>query len=175
MQAADTVFELLWRHAAGHRDQRNLALHCIAVPLLVFGSGVLLARARFEINEIHFSAAWLVVALSAFWYLTRRGAFTLSLATTAAMAALTCGAHSVAESHWLAWGLGSVCTGVAARFLGRCYEGRCHAAGERANLLTGILFVTAEALFALGWNKTLMLEIERRAGPTYLRDLAHPA
>jgi uncharacterized membrane protein YGL010W len=39
-------------------------------------------------------------------------------------------------------------------------------------LVVAPLFVTAEALFALGWGKSLLAEIERRAGPTMLRDLA---
>jgi hypothetical protein len=34
------------------------------------------------------------------------------------------------------------------------------------------MFVVAEGLFALGWNRPLQDEIERRAGPTVLRDLA---
>jgi hypothetical protein len=37
------------------------------------------------------------------------------------------------------------------------------------------MFVTAEALFMLGWNKPLLAEIERCAGPTTLRDLARIA
>ena len=39
-------------------------------------------------------------------------------------------------------------------------------------LLVGPMFVTAEAMFMLGWNKPLLAEIERRAGPTVLRDMA---
>jgi len=37
------------------------------------------------------------------------------------------------------------------------------------------MFVTAEGLFALGWGKQLLAEIERRAGPTMMRDLARIA
>ena len=37
------------------------------------------------------------------------------------------------------------------------------------------MFVIAEWLFALGWGHDLLAEIERRAGPTLLRDLAAPA
>jgi uncharacterized membrane protein YGL010W len=39
-------------------------------------------------------------------------------------------------------------------------------------LLVAPMFVTAEALFMLGWNKPLLAEIEKRVGPTVLRDLA---
>jgi hypothetical protein len=33
------------------------------------------------------------------------------------------------------------------------------------------MFVVGEWLFALGWGRPLLAEIERRAGPTHLRDL----
>jgi hypothetical protein len=36
------------------------------------------------------------------------------------------------------------------------------------------MFITAEWLFALGWGKELLAEIEARVGPTHLRDLTHP-
>jgi hypothetical protein len=34
------------------------------------------------------------------------------------------------------------------------------------------MFVAAEAMFSLGWNKPLLAEVERRVGPTVLRDLS---
>jgi hypothetical protein len=37
------------------------------------------------------------------------------------------------------------------------------------------MFVVGEALFALGWGRAMLAEIEARVGPTHLRDLAHPA
>ncbi len=36
------------------------------------------------------------------------------------------------------------------------------------------MFVTLEALVSLGLFKGLMAEVERHAGPTVLRNLAHP-
>ena len=41
-------------------------------------------------------------------------------------------------------------------------------------LLVGPMFVVGEAMFMLGWGRGLLAEIERRVGPTHLRDLAHP-
>ena len=37
------------------------------------------------------------------------------------------------------------------------------------------MFVVAELMFMAGWNKPLLAEIERRAGPTHLRDIARIA
>ena len=42
-------------------------------------------------------------------------------------------------------------------------------------LLVGPMFLVGEALFALGWGKPLLAEIESRVGPTHLRDLHAPA
>ena len=77
---------------------------------------------------------------------------------------------------WLAWGAGTFLFGWAFQFLGHYYEGRKPAfADDIFGLLVGPLFVTAEALFSMGWNKPLLREIERRVRATHLRDLAHPA
>ena len=179
MRPARTALDLLSQYAAYHRDQRNIVTHFIGVPLIVFGVGVLLARARFDLGGREFSAAGLAFALSALWYLSRRGAFALSLAVSAAVGVLIAAAHAVAYGSlgaWLAWGVGSFFIGWVVQFIGHYYEGKKPAfVDDLIGLLVGPMFVTAEALFAMGWNKPLLAEIEQRAGPTYLRDLAHPA
>jgi uncharacterized membrane protein YGL010W len=179
MHPVRTALDLLAHYAASHRDQRNITTHFVSVPLIVLGVGILLARARFDLGGREFSAAWLAFLPCALWYLSRRGAFTLNLAVTAAMAVLAAMAHTMAEGslgNWLAWGVGSFVFGWMVQFLGHYYEGKAPIVVEGLTaLLVGPMFVTAEALFALGWNKPLLAEIERRAGPTYLRDLAHPA
>jgi uncharacterized membrane protein YGL010W len=171
--------ELLAQYAAYHRDRRNIVTHFVGIPLIVFGVGVLLARAQVPV------AGWLVTGggvawvLSALWYLTRRGSFGLSLTTAAGVGVLVALAHGVSggsTANWLAWGLGSFVVGWIIQFLGHYYEGRKPAfVDDLVGLLVGPMFVTAEALFAFGWNPKLLREIEQRAGPTYLRDLAHPA
>ena len=85
-------------------------------------------------------------------------------------------AHGVATGGiavWLAWGLGLFLLGWVIQFVGHWYEGRKPAfVDDLAGLLVGPMFVVAEGLFALGWNRGLQDEIERRVGPTVLRDLA---
>jgi uncharacterized membrane protein YGL010W len=76
-------------------------------------------------------------------------------------------------ASWLAWGVGSFVIGWVIQFIGHWYEGRKPAfVDDLVGLLVGPMFVTAEAMFMLGWNKPLLAEIERRAGPTVVRDMA---
>ena len=70
-------------------------------------------------------------------------------------------------------GIGFFVVGWLIQFIGHWYEGRKPAfVDDLVGLLVGPMFVTAELLFALGWNRPLLATIEQRAGPTVLRDLA---
>ncbi len=170
--------ELLVQYATYHRDRRNIASHFVGVPMIVFAVGVLLAKPGFLIGGWALSPAWLVFAGVAAWYLTR-GNLQLGVAVSAAVGALVALAQHVGDSGtgaWLAWGIGFFAVGWAIQFIGHWYEGRKPAfVDDLAGLLVGPMFVTAEALFSFGWGKELMSEIERRAGPTVLRDLARIA
>lgn len=171
------ALELMVQYAHYHRDRRNIATHFIGIPLIVFAIGVLLARAQFGIGDIETSAAWLVWGLSTLWYLTR-GSFTLGLATAAVNAVLMALAQPLAAGStaaWLGWGVGAFVVGWVFQFVGHYYEGKKPAfVDDLVGLLVGPMFVVGEALFALGWGRTMLAEIERRAGPTHIRDLAHP-
>ncbi len=170
--------DLLSGYARYHRDQRNILSHFVGVPLIVFAIGVLLARPAFHLGGLALSPAWLAFAATTAWYLTR-GNLVLGMAVSAAVGALLLAAHQVAyggTAAWLAWGAGSFVVGWVIQFVGHWYEGRKPAfVDDIIGLLVGPMFVTAEAMFMLGWNKPLLSEIERRAGPTVLRDLARIA
>ena len=170
--------ELMVQYAAYHRDRRNIATHFVGIPLIVFGIGVLLARTGVDIGGFTLTPAWVVWVLGTAWYLTR-GNLVLGAATAFVSFVLFGMAHQVAHgsvSSWLAWGAGSFVVGWVAQFIGHYYEGRKPAfVDDLVGLLVGPMFVTAELLFALGWGLGLLQEIERRVGPTHLRDLAHPA
>ena len=170
--------DLLSRYAECHRDQRNIASHFVGVPMIVFAVGVLLARPAFNIGGLALSPAWIMFALTAAWYLTR-GNLVLGLAVSAGVGALLLASHQVAYgglASWLVWGVGMFVVGWLIQFVGHWYEGRKPAfVDDIAGLLVGPMFVTAEAMFMLGWNKPLLAEIERRAGPTHLRDIARIA
>ena len=170
--------DLLSQYAEYHRDRRNISSHFVGVPMIVFGIGVLLARPAFELGGWALSPAWIAFVLSAAWYLTR-GNLSLGVATSACVGVLMLLAHQVAYggvASWLAWGVGVFFVGWVIQFIGHWYEGRKPAfVDDIIGLLVGPMFVVAEGLFMLGWNKPLLAEIERRAGPTVLRDLARIA
>lgn len=148
------------------------------VPLIVFALGVLLSRPAIGVAGWVLSPAWLLFGAAALWYLTR-GALLLGLAASAGIAALLLLAHRLPGGGlgpWLGWGLGCFVVGWAIQFVGHYYEGRKPAfVDDATGLLVGPMFVALELLAPLGLFKPLASEIERHAGPTLLRDLAHPA
>lgn len=169
--------DLLADYATYHRDRRNIQTHLVGVPLIVFAIGVLLAHPVFSAGPLMLTPAWVLFGLTSVWYLTR-GHLTAGAATVAVMAALLGGAQALAhgQAAWLAWGVGLFVTGWVIQFIGHYYEGRKPAfVDDVSGLLVGPMFVVVEVLAAAGLCRDLAEEIERRAGPTYLRDLAHPA
>ena len=173
-----TAPELLAQYAEYHRDRRNIVSHFIGVPMIVFGVGVLLARPLVATSGVSLTPAWFLFALVSAWYLTRGNAL-LGVAVSLVVAGLLWLGQQVAGgsvSSWLAWGGGFFLVGWLIQFVGHWYEGRKPAfVDDVVGLVVAPMFVTAEAMFLLGWNKPLLSEIERRAGPTVLRDLARIA
>jgi uncharacterized membrane protein YGL010W len=176
-----TATQLMAQYAAYHRDRRNIATHFVGIPLIVFAVGGLLARpALASIGTAGWvlTPAAIVWGLSSLWYLTR-GNLALGLATSLANLLLIAAALPLGQLEtlpWLAWSLGTFVVGWVAQFIGHYYEGRKPAfMDDLRGLLIGPMFVVGEALFALGWGKTMLAEIEARVGPTHLRDLHAPA
>lgn len=169
--------ELMVQYAAYHRDRRNITTHFVGIPLIVFAIGVLLGRPSFTLGGLSMTPAWLAWAGATVWYLTR-GNVALGAAVSAASGVLILLAQPLAAGStaaWLGWGVGIFFIGWVAQFLGHYYEGRKPAfVDDMIGLLVGPMFVTGEMLFSLGLCRSLLEEIERRAGPTMLRDLAHP-
>ena len=170
-----TATDLLTQYAAYHRDRRNIVSHFIGVPMIVFAVGILLARPAMALGGLVVTPAWIVFALAAAWYLTR-GNVVLGVATSAAVGVLMVLAHGTATASiavWLAWGIGFFVVGWLIQFVGHWYEGKKPAfVDDVVGLLVGPMFVAAEAMFMLGWNKPLVQEIEQQVGPTVLRDIA---
>lgn len=169
------ALDLLSQYAAYHRDRRNITSHFIGVPLIVFAVGLLLARPTLVIGSFELTPAWIVFSMLAVWYLTR-GAFALGAMVSLATGVLLLLAHRLAGggvSSWLGWGLGCFGLGWLFQFVGHWYEGRKPAfVDDLVSLAVGPMFVTAEAMFAMGWNAPMLRQIEQRVGPTTMRDLA---
>ena len=170
-----TATELLTQYAAYHRDRRNIVSHFVGVPMIVFAAGVLLARPIVAVGGLALTPAWIAFAVSAIWYLTR-GSLSLGIAVSAAVGVLMALAHNIADGSiatWLTWGVGFFLVGWLIQFVGHWYEGKKPAfVDDLVGLLVGPMFVVAEAMFMLGWNKPLVDEIEQKVGPTVLRDIA---
>ncbi len=168
------AIDLMARYAEYHRDQRNIVTHFVGIPLIVFAIGILLSKPSLG----GFTLAWIVWLLATLWYVTR-GNLVLGAATSVVNALLIALAHPFARlgfGHWLAWGVGAFALGWLIQFVGHYYEGRKPAfADDVIGLPVGPMFVVGEWLFAIGWGHDLLEEIERRAGPTHLRDLAASA
>lgn len=167
---------LLSQYALYHRDQRNIATHFVGIPLIVLGVGLLLAQPNLSWAGWNWTPAWVAYALATAWYLLRAG-WVLGGASSLGVGALVCLAHQMARgqavSSVLAWGAMVFGLGWAIQFIGHWYEGKKPAfMDDFSGLLVGPMFITAEALFGRGWNPALSREIERRAGPVFLRDMA---
>ena len=138
---------------------------------------MLLARPLVLIAGFGVSPASLAVLVAAGYYLMldlRYGVAMTLLLTLSLWIAMQLAVQPMAI--WLGSGIGLFVVGWALQFLGHYYEGRKPAfADDLVGLLVGPQFITAEAMFGLGWGHRLRDEIERRAGPTRLRDLAIPA
>jgi uncharacterized membrane protein YGL010W len=169
--------ELMVQYAAYHRDRRNITTHFVGIPLIVFAVGMLLGRPSVAVGSLQLTPAWVVWSLATLWYLTR-GHLLLGAAVSAATGVLILLAQPLAAgttAAWLTWGVASFVVGWVLQFIGHYYEGRKPAfVDDMVGLLVGPMFVTGEVLFTLGLCKPLADEIERRVGPTILRDLAHP-
>jgi uncharacterized membrane protein YGL010W len=170
--------ELLAQYAEYHRDRRNIVSHFIGVPMIVFGVLVLLARPVVPVYGLALTPAWIAFALAALWYVSR-GDVVLGVTTSIVVAVLLKLGEQVAGGSvqsWLSWGVGFFFVGWVIQFIGHWYEGRKPAfVDDVIGLVVAPMFVTAELMFMLGWNKPLLAEIERRAGPTHLRDIARIA
>ncbi len=169
---------LLQQYADYHRDRRNIVTHFVGVPMIVFGVGVLMARAHVAVGGFEVTLAWASFAIVALWYLTR-GHLGIGLATTVTVGLLMALAHRVSggsTAQWLAWGVGFFAVGWVIQFIGHYYEGKKPAfADDIIGLLVGPMFVVLELGALAGLFKGLVAAVEHHAGPTHLRDLAHPA
>lgn len=165
----------LVQYAHCHRDPRNLATHCIGIPLIAFAIAALLSRLRLDTGTLVISADWVVWSLATAWYLTL-GQRALTVATALVLAGLVALAHPLGTAPlavWLGWSLGAFLVGWVFQFAGHFWEGRKPAfVDDLRGLLVGPLFLLAELAFTLGAARSVRDAIHQAAGPVRRRD--HP-
>lgn len=157
-----TLAQHLAKYGEYHRDHRNVLTHAVGIPMIVLALDVLLARPVFGIAGLGFTPAILVNALAAVWYLRLDVKMGLLMAVLLAIfVALGAQIAAISTTAWLGGGIGLFVVGWAFQFLGHHYEGRKPAfVDDLRGLLVGPLFVTAEALWAMGLAKGLHREVE---------------
>jgi uncharacterized membrane protein YGL010W len=168
-----TLTDHLASYAAYHRDPRNLVTHFIGVPPIVLAVTILLSRPVFNVGDFSLTPAMLVAALASLFYLRLHvGLGALLAALLAVCCTIGLGVASGSTTTWLSWGFGLFISGWIVQFIGHYFEGKKPAfVDDLVGLLQGPLFLLAEALFMLGWGKTIQATIEQRVGPIKRRDM----
>ena len=164
---------LMVQYASYHRDRRNIATHFIGIPMIFTAIAMwLVFPLGRQWGAYGITGAWLMWALTSFWYLTR-GDMLLGVATAVVNGLLVALAHSLAglAPAWglAAWQLGAVLfvVGWVFQFVGHYFEGRKPAfVDDLVGLLVGPMFVVGELLMGVGMLQKMRRDIERQAGPS---------
>jgi len=167
-----TLTEQLAHYAAYHRDRRNIATHCVGIPMIVLALAVLLSRpaSTFGALPAAISPAWALFTGGTLYYLMLDVSLGVMMAVLSVLS-VACGQWLAAQSTpiWLTSGIGLFVIGWLFQFVGHAaYEHRKPAfADDLIGLMIGPLFVFAEALFSIGWRPALREAIEAKAGRTH--------
>lgn len=166
-----SLAEHLTTYARAHRDRRNIATHCVGIPLIVLALLVGLNLAYLPLAGIPLSAAALLaIGVCAYWL---RLDLPLGIAMAIAMFLLyALASEATARLGGGALGLAALLfvIGWALQFWGHWFEGARPAfMDDIRQLLIGPIFVAAEVAFLLGMRRELQQTIEAQAGPTVAR------
>lgn len=161
----DRLTDKLARYAEYHRDSRNVATHCVGIPMIVVAVAALLSRPTFDLGGVTLWPAILAALASALYYL-RIDVRTGLLMTALLVPTLWAGRvlALLDDPRWLAASLGLFVVGWGFQFVGHWFEGRKPAfADDIMSLMIGPLFVVAEGLFALGLLGEVREAVHRQA------------
>lgn len=167
----ETAPVLMARYAAYHRDRRNIVTHFVGIPLIFAAIAMWLAFPLGRWGAYGITGAWLMWALTSFWYLTR-GDMLLGVATAVVNALLVALAHQLVaaapDGGLAAWqlGLALFVVGWVFQLVGHYWEGRKPAfVDDIVGLLVGPMFVVGEWLMLLGLLAEMRRTVEAEAGP----------
>lgn len=166
-----TLVDHLGQYAEYHRDRRNIFTHFIGIPMIVLAVAVLLSRPGWDVAGLWLSPALLTAVVASLFYLRLDLRFGLLMAALLGLC-LWAGATLAQQGTplWLSSGLGLFVVGWIIQFIGHYYEGRKPAfVDDLMGLAVGPLFVVAELGFLLGLRPEVRDAVERRAGPTCIR------
>jgi len=152
-----TLTQQLAQYAAYHRDGRNVATHCVGIPLIVVGVNALLARVGVDVVGHWLSLALVADVAAVVFYLMLDTFFGVAMAVVLG-ACLAAGSWAAMQATptWLVVGFGGFMIGWVFQFVGHHFEGRKPAfVDDLVGLVIGPLFVVAEAAFAVGLRPSL--------------------
>ncbi|CAK7032185.1 hypothetical protein [Saezia sanguinis] len=162
----------LMQYAALHRDQRNILLHTICIPIMMLAMGWLLSPLLWQWpNWPAPAGALLLLGITGFYVYF---AGYLGLVTSVLIAVLFCAGQLFYS--WLGLISGSIVLllGYLLHRLGHWYEGNYFLFRfQFPTLLAAPLFATAEIMRHLGFFHPLCAAIETRVGTSYVRDMVN--
>ena len=148
-------------YAAYHRDGRNKATHYVGVPMIMLSLFVPLAWIRVDVGGMTVSAAMvLAAAVLVYYFLLDK---TLGLAMLAVSALLVWLGHRIAAhgsaAGWTWFALLFI-GGWILQLVGHAFEGRRPALVDNLfQIFVAPVFLAADGLFALGWNRALRARV----------------
>lgn len=161
-----TLQQQLGQYALYHRSKRNVLTHFFGIPLIVFAVLCLCVRIEFPVADYVINAAQVVVFASVVYYLML--SVSLGLIMAAILVLLSLGAVAIAQlslRDWLVISVGLFVVGWVLQFIGHYYEGKKPAfVDDIVGLIIGPLFVLAEALFLMGFYRSLEQQVIEIAG-----------
>lgn len=162
----------LLQYAASHRDQRNIALHLICVPLVLLALALLISPIFWTWPKWGMPFIW--AFLLAITYFYTRAAGYLGLTASGFIAVI--GGIGILTSQWVSlWAsVFLLLAGYLLHRLGHWYEGNYRKFLPRfAFLGAAPLFVTARLMRHQTYFQHACAAIETQVGAPYLRDMAN--
>ncbi|ENX43284.1 DUF962 domain-containing protein [Acinetobacter sp. NIPH 2100] len=156
---------LLSQYAAYHLDRSNIVTHFVGIPLIVFSTLCLTARAGVDISGVSITLALVLIVLSTLYYISLDKLFgILMLILFVLVYPFAVKIAALPMWSWLGASIGIFVVGWVFQFIGHYFEKKKPAfVDDLIGLAIGPLFVLAEFVFLLGFRKPLHERILKEA------------